>query len=306
MNVPQRGSAVWTHIQSRLPQANHGVDADHRCQIGTCKFVSWPVKWHGQHAHLHVCTKSLQYHVCGNNLCSGPKETARDGTTVCAISATEVCGPKEMYYPSRSKGRGSWARPFSHSMTTEKSSRKPRRGKSAKQACIAAVECLFMSTSAVALRKEANRRQANALRRRLAQNRSAPHFYDAMDLARQTFARRSIISQTKLKENIRRLGSDIAVYLANVRPYLQQCKGYPALCAACVGFLATGLEVGGVTLFPRIQWIAELSPRDTDYGKIPGFQSRPLSVASRSIKTTACTAVGAAKTQFIFKYTGQQ
>lgn len=307
MNVPRPNSRVLKHITRLLPDVRHGVDAHHRCQLGGCAMSSWPVRFRGTRAQLYVCRNSLQYHVCGRGVCDADSRQARDGTRVCTISAFEVRGPAEVYYPSRAKGRGSWSRPFSHTMTRERPKHKRKVGISATRACQTALASLLLSPTAQKLRALAVAKSAAAVTREgAASAERGDGFYAAMAATRAKFAHRRDCTRHvhDMPRRVRLLARDIVAYLQQIRPHLRHYKGYPALCAACVGFLATGLSVGGVTIFPCVPWIKAVAPKDTDYGKFPGFQSRPLSVASRSIKTSACSAIGAAKVPFIFKYSG--
>jgi hypothetical protein len=96
------------------------------------------------------------------------------------------------------------------------------------------------------------------------------------------------------------LATDLHEYISRLRSKLSACKGHNALVAACVSYLSSGLVCRGVVILPQLQWVKDLAPHPADYGKIDGFQSRPLSVASRCLKTTVSGLRGHPDSSFCF------
>lgn len=299
MNVPAPGSSMLKHLQSRMKLA-HGVNPSHRCVIGQCAFRSWPVRLPGIVAPvtIYVCPASLQYHLCGKNTCNCAPILHSDGTRVCPISAKETAGPKEVYYPSRTKGRGSWSRPFSHTMAPEKHKRATKRKRSAHASTAAALGSLLLSEKAEELRLASRRRQAQRVTSAVLP--LAP-FLVQMREVRRVYPRKRRPPADQAQRNVDALAPPLHAYIERIKPHLGPCKGHNALVAACVAFLSKGLRHAGVEIIPKLKWVAELAPCDSDYGKIPGFQSRPLSVASRMIKTTATTPTGAPNVAFVYR-----
>lgn len=299
MNIPHENCPIYKLVVEKLKPA-HGIDANHRCNVGTCKYstLSVHLKTMGL-VKLFVCNRSLQYHMCGKNVCKHAVIQCKNGSRVCPISAQEIHGPDEVYYPGRAKGRGSWKQPFSHCMAPEKSTKKPKSTPVHNSTTKALVH-LLISDEAAELRQKSRRRCAGYAGAAVAPFSS---FLQQMAAARAAYPRLRRRNRERSMKAISKLAPVLHAYIMHIKPLLQHCKGHNALVAACVGFLSKGLRHNNVVIFPKLHWVAELAPADTDYGKLSGFQSRPLSVAARTIKNCATSVAGTPNIQFVFNYT---
>lgn len=264
MMVPASGSKLEAELRGAV-RVGHGVMARHHCQVGVCTFRVMPGLLPRE--RLCICVRSLQYHVCSSEKCTiaAPGE---GGAEFCPISGAEIRACPEVYYPARAKGRGSWLRPFSHTMTPEARKRRPRKAKASLFAKVyAALTNLLLSETAVALRVRASREPAASV---------ASGGDDAAPMT----------------QRVRRLAQYLVRYMERVCVDMKTYRDPNALVSAFVSFFVAGLETGGVTLIPRVPWVAELAPRPQDYGKFPGVQCRPLSAASRGIKRALHTSTG--------------
>ena len=302
MNVP--GAMAIARIQQITGQT-HACNPAHRCVLNKCqykslrdpdtptsgkKFSTTGSVW------ISICTTSLQYHLCGIGTCTEPGVLARNGTTVCPISSLELYGPNEVYYAARTSGRGSDSKPFSHCMSAMDPKRR-RKHVSVVEPTRAALNSLLFSPKAVALRIAKRLRGVNSVSSRVKVAGSL--FMAQMIAARRQHPRlRSHI--VHIHKLVTQLAIDLHSYISRLRGKLGACKGHNALVAACVSYLSTGLVCKGVTIIPQLKWLSDLAPHPSDYGKIPGFQSRPLSVASRCIKTTVTGKGGHPDSTFCF------
>ena len=263
MMVPESGSRLETELRDAVC-VNHGVMARHRCELGVCKYRVMPGLQPRE--QLCICVSSLQYHVCSVDKCTiaAPGE---GGAEFCPISGSEIRACPEVYYPARAKGRGSWARPFCHTMTPETRKRRARKPKASLFTKVhGALTQLLLSDTAVALRARSHR--------------------DA------TASPSGSTDATPLAHRVRRLARYMAQYMERVCGGMKAYRDPNALVSAFVSFFVTGLETGSVTLIPRVPWVAALAPLPQDYGKFAGFQCRPLSAASRGIKRALHTSTG--------------
>jgi hypothetical protein len=298
MNVP--GEMAVKRMQQITGQV-HACNPAHRCNIGAggCRFKTWrepssspkqPAVW------LSICYASLQYHMCGVGTCTEPGVQAPNGTTVCPISSLELQGPNEMYYAARTSGRGSTAKPFSHCMSSMDAPRKRRRVADG-EPTRAALHSLLFSKQAVALRQAKRARGVVSVASCV---RAAGPSFMAQMVAARTQHPRMRAHQSHVFRLVKMLATDLHQYISRLRDRLGACKGHNALVAACVSYLSTGLTCRGVAIIPRLKWLKDLAPHPSDYGKIDGFQSRPLSVASRCIKTTVSGLRGHPDSTFCF------
>lgn len=281
-----------------------GVNRRHVCTVDQCRFVQRRTGKRG--GVVAVCTQSLHFHRCARGVCN-EGVTAPDTSTICPITGIELAGPAELYYPTRSKMRGSWCRPFCNSMTPDRRGnrkrpgagrrRGSRSGSSTSVATRVALQNLFLSATSVQLREERMRRRAAATTAIAA---AAPcDFMAQMTAARAHYPRTRVPSQ--VDSRVRALVGPVDRYVAMVRARMISGKGHNAVVAAVVSYLATGLGPPGATqLIPKVPWISELAPLPQDYGKIVGFQCRPLSAASRAIKSLAFTADGLPDLSMVF------
>lgn len=259
MMIPEPGSRLERELQAASGVA-HGVTTEHRCVLGRCHYRTMPGLVPRE--KLSICTASLQYHVCSKEKCTIARP-GEGGAEFCPITGIEVQACPEVYYPMRSRGRGSWSRPYSHSMTQEPTKRKRRRvHRSQTTKYFAALSTLLLSDMAIDLQK----------RRGTAPDPQEPNVCTV--------------------EGVRKLATVLTSYVNVACPSVAKHRECTAIVSALLSFLATGLTTNGVTLIPRVLWVAKAAPHPQDYGKFKGFKCRPLSSTCREIKRLLHNADG--------------
>jgi hypothetical protein len=288
----------------RIVKARHGVDLEHRCDVAKCQFVVCPqrLKRNGRPARLVVCTAGLHVHWCGPGVCQLAVQEAdkHAGPWVCPVSRLEVTPQAEVYCPQRVRSRGSQPDAFVHTQSTVR--RRPSVKKSKLHETRRNVAVLLTSPAAEALVAEAAVRRE----RRVSQavSKAGFQFLEQMRAARSASPRTSL--QPVSSATISALASAIDDFLTRVRPRLNICKGNASQVAAVVGFLATGLCSDGVTIFPRLDWVAQRMPAAADLGKLAGFQCRPVSISARHIKAAVFGANGRPISSLLFRWSEPQ
>lgn len=255
MMIPEPGSKLERELQA-ASRVSHGVTTGHRCVLGVCHYHIMPGLVPRE--KLSICTASLQYHVCSKEKCTiaCPGE---GGAEFCPITGIEVQTPPEVYYPMRARGRGSWSRPYSHCMTQDPAKRKRRKApQSQSKKYFSALSVLLLSETARDLRQHRERSAGRAL------ENQPPTLCTA--------------------ENVRSLTAVLTSYVNAACSSVGRHRECGPIVSALLSFLATGLVTNGVTLIPRVPWIAKAAPHPQDYGKFRGFKCRPLSSTCREIK----------------------
>ena len=217
------------------------------------------------------------------------------GPWVCPISGLEVTGQSEVYCPQRIRGRGSRPDTFSHTITPTR--RRPSQKKSRSSETRRFVTMLLASQESEALiLASATRRERGVT---AAVVRAGSSFMAQMIRARNVNPRGALppVNAVMLSS----LAGAIDDFLDRVRDRLVVCKGNASLVAAVVGFLATGISSGSITLFPRVPWVAQRLPAAADLGKLPGFQCRPVSISARHIKAAVFGTSGGPISSLLFR-----
>lgn len=292
MLCPTPGSHMES-VCKTVVSSNHAANLNHRCSIGECRYTC---RRH-QRGYLCVCKDSLHYHMCYRGTCTlGQK--ASDTTMACAISGMELKGADMVYYAQRTKGRGSSTRPFTHTMTirTPKNRKLSAPGDGVTR-IKKLIRTLLVSPEARMLRSKRRLRRLGRFKAALA---------NTNDFLRQMEITRGIVPKLSLAglsdTLIDKLAHLLAAYIQKLKAVMVCHKGINAVVAACVSFMATGVQCNGVQVIPRIPWVAHFAPAPADYSKITGFQSRPMSVASRAIKAAMFGVGGRPKHNLIFYY----
>lgn len=307
MNIPTSQSDI-AHIQT-FTGISHGVNTKHTCNVKTCSFKTFRSSLS---SHITcICTKSLHYHICSTAKCNIGIHI-KHGAIICPISGIETKPPTLVYYPARNK---SWSAPhnsFAHNMSapkrhTSKNNSATKRKHSIDKAKIKSIKLstialttLINSSHMDNIKSQHSKKQISTLKQSIANLKSSSSFIHSMHTARTILPR--TIKHHINQETITAIAKDIDDYITKIKKVSQkQCKGHNALVGACVSLLKTGLSAKGVTIFPKITCIAQNAPSHTQIGKIPGFQSRPMSVATRIIKSLVYLKSGTPNTNYTFK-----
>ena len=309
MECPDPSSELAA-LARRTAKVCYGVNVDHKCAIGSCRFVSCSLrnlKRNNRPARLMVCTSSLHVHWCGVDVCSLAKDHAsnENGPWVCPISNLEITGQAEVYCPQRRRGRGSRPDQFVHSQTAapQKVSCRARGRATAGKSRSRVAETQRFVTMLLASR------ESEALIIKAAQRREK-HVHSKVSHAGTSFMAQMIAARTASPrmcvppvqpENITSLSAGINNFLERVRPRLSVSKGNASQIAACVGFLATGVQNKNTVIVPRLEWVAQRLPEPADLGKLPGFQCRPVSISARHIKAAMFGVKGDAIATMLFR-----
>ena len=307
MECPAPGSKL-ADIARRTAQVCYGVNVNHKCTIGTCRFVACPLrnlKRNNRAARLMVCSSSLHVHWCGVDVCSLVKEQAipTDGPWVCPISRLEITGQAEVYCPQRRRGRGSRPDQFVHSQTTAprksvcRSRAKAGKSRSRLAETQRFVTMLLASKESEALIIKAAQRREKHVHAKVSK---AGTSFMAQMLAARTVCPRLCLPPAS-PENLTSISIGINNFLERVRPRMSVSKGNASQIAACVGFLSTGISTKHTVIVPRLDWVARRLPEPADLGKLPGFQCRPVSISARHIKAAVFGAKGDAIATMLFR-----
>lgn len=91
------------------------------------------------------------------------------------------------------------------------------------------------------------------------------------------------------------LARDIARFVLSLRKLGLGCKNAAVYAAAAVTIMQRGYYHQGVELVPKLQWVADNAPGDTQYSLVPSVGCRAISIAVRAIKrsliSNACNAL---------------
>ena len=315
MECPIPGSALEAAARIAVG-AQHGVDLEHRCDVEACTFKMVPqrIKRHGRSARAYVCVKSLHVHWCGNHVCGLPTQlrpSCADSAWTCPISGLEVQAQDEVHCLTKTKTHGkpdSWHNSASHTETqrcrTAKARKKSksmaavRRERHARCMTAALLRVLLGSAETKSLRQLARQRKERAVS--AAVSKAGPGFIEQMHAARQAYPAESADAEIPEKV-VTTLAASIDDFVARIKPQLKVCKGQASVVASCCSFLRTGMTRNNVVMFPKLAWLGAVLPDPADFGKIPGFQCRPVSITSRNIKAAMHGANGFPNAALLFK-----
>lgn len=315
MECPAPGSAIEAAARAAAG-VGHGVDLNHRCDVEACKFrmVQQRLKRNGRSARVFVCIKSLHVHWCGNHVCGLPgqlRPSCAEGAWTCPISGLEVQAQDEVHCLTKTKTHGrpdSWHNSASHTETQKcrtakarkrgKTMAAARRERTARCMTAALLKVLLASPETKSLRKLAQQRKERAVS--IAVSKAGSGFIEQMHAARQAYPLEMADAAVHDKV-VSALAASIDDFVARIKPQLKVCKGQASVVASCCSFLRTGMTRNNVVMFPKLQWLEAVLPDPADFGKIPGFQCRPVSITSRNIKAAMHGANGFPNAALLFK-----
>lgn len=100
------------------------------------------------------------------------------------------------------------------------------------------------------------------------------------------------------KDRLASLADDIMVYICTVLKQGRSKKLCIATTCVLVNLMSTGVACKGVTLIPRVEWIAESVPAEIQYGKICTVTCRAMSIKTRELKRKLVTPTGFPQIQY--------
>jgi hypothetical protein len=261
MEVVDVRHAVIVEFQAATGNT-HGVNASHCCDVTKCKY------WGSRRLHAYVCRASLHIHQCKRD-CSISEKTS-SGVYVCPISGIENA-QVYMAYPSRVTARGGGER-FVNTMTWQGTGGRFRKQK--KKLYVS--RCYSTQVASIIsdiLKFTAMQPVRSSVRTISFQQVMVKMFSDA----------------AVVKPPPEDVCVQIAEYVNNVHTSLKPKPSTQILVAVVFSFLAAGLVLNDVCIFPVNGWCAARAPKLTAYALVPGLQCRPMSTATRALKR----AVGA-------------
>lgn len=85
------------------------------------------------------------------------------------------------------------------------------------------------------------------------------------------------------------LSQSIARFIVKLRKHNVKIKNAQVYTAAIVDIMSVGLSHQGVSLVPKVDWVAESAPGDVQYSAAAGINCRAMSMAVRHIKRLMVT-----------------
>lgn len=98
--------------------------------------------------------------------------------------------------------------------------------------------------------------------------------------------------QRATKARLASLANDIMVYICTVLKQGKSKKLCIATTCVLINLMSTGVVCKGVTLIPRVEWIASSAPAEIQYGKICPVTCRAMSIKTRELKRKLVTSAG--------------
>lgn len=115
-------------------------------------------------------------------------------------------------------------------------------------------------------------------------------FFLALPHPKNTLSKNNKISPIQLQK----LASSILVYYGRLNlPVSTTHKTINTFTAVIVSKLRSGYTNNGIVIFPKVEWIAAMAPKDIQFAGIMGIQCRSMSIMWRKIQASIiCSASG--------------